>query len=65
MSDGIKFFYDYCVVGIEFNEKIIKENFFGFLMFVIVLNFYIGYENVVKIVKFVYKEGLMLKEVVV
>lgn len=29
-----------------------------------VLNLYIGYENVVKIVKFVYKEGLMLKEVV-
>lgn len=34
-------------------------------MLVMVLNIYIGYENVVKIVKIVYKNGIILKEEVI
>lgn len=62
--DVIVLFNDNCVVGIEVDEEVINENVNCLLMFVIVLNLYIGYENVVKIVKYVYKEGLILKEVV-
>lgn len=58
-------FIDNCVVGIEVNVERINKFRDEFLMLVIVLNFYIGYDNVVKIVKKVYKEGIILKEVVI
>lgn len=57
-------FNDYCVVGIQFNEVKIKENFDKNLMQVIVFNCYIGYDKVVVIVKKVYKEGISFKDVV-
>lgn len=52
----------YCVSGIEFNKEKIDYYLYYFLMLVIVLNLYVGYENVVKIVKNVYKKGIFLKE---
>ncbi|MCY7922141.1 class II fumarate hydratase [Bacillus spizizenii] len=65
LSDGIKSFHDHCAVGIEPNEKTIKENLSGSLMLVTALNPYIGYENAAKIAKFAHKEGLTLKEAAV
>ncbi|MCY8714034.1 class II fumarate hydratase [Bacillus spizizenii] len=65
LSDGIKSFRDHCAVGIEPNEKTIKENLSGSLMLVTALNPYIGYENAAKIAKFAHKEGLTLKEAAV
>ncbi|MCY8452095.1 class II fumarate hydratase [Bacillus spizizenii] len=65
LSEGIKSFHDHCAVGIEPNEKTIKENLSGSLMLVTALNPYIGYENAAKIAKFAHKEGLMLKEAAV
>ncbi|AEP89593.1 fumarate hydratase, class II [Bacillus subtilis subsp. subtilis str. RO-NN-1] len=65
LSDGIKSFHDHCAVGIEPNDKTIKENLSGSLMLVTALNPYIGYENAAKIAKFAHKEGLTLKEAAV
>ncbi|MEG7281006.1 class II fumarate hydratase [Bacillus sp. 0909A] len=65
LSDGIKSFHDHCAVGIEPNEKTIKENLSGSLMLVTALNPYIGYESAAKIAKFAHKEGLTLKEAAV
>ncbi|MGG1244105.1 class II fumarate hydratase [Bacillus cabrialesii] len=65
LSDGIKSFHDHCAVGIEPNEKTIKENLSNSLMLVTALNPYIGYENSAKIAKFAHKEGLTLKEAAV
>ncbi|MED1808189.1 class II fumarate hydratase [Bacillus subtilis] len=65
LSDGIKSFHDHCAVGIEPNDKTIKENLSGSLMLVTALNPYTGYENAAKIAKFAHKEGLTLKEAAV
>ncbi|MCO8148041.1 class II fumarate hydratase [Bacillus subtilis] len=65
LSDGIKSFHDHCAVGIEPNEKTIKENLSESLMLVTALNPYIGYESAAKIAKFAHKEGLTLKEAAV
>lgn len=65
LSDGIKSFHDHCAVGIEPNEKTIKENLSGSLTLVTALNPYIGYESAAKIAKFAHKEGLTLKEAAV
>lgn len=58
-------FNDNCVVGIEFNMKCIQEYFNNSLMLVMVLNIKIGYDKVVKIVKKVYNEDIILKVVVI
>lgn len=61
MGDVCNSFNDYCVVGIELNCEKIDYFLYDLLMLVMVLNFVIGYENVVKVVKIVYKEGKILK----
>lgn len=58
-------FWLYCLEGFIVNEKVIEIKVNDFLMFVIVLNLYIGYEKVVKIVKLVFDENMILKEVVI
>lgn len=58
-------FDENCVKGIEFNYDCIKQNFNNLLMLVIVLNIYIGYDNVVVIVKKVYVENFIFKEVAI
>ncbi len=51
-----------CVVGIEANEKAIKEKLEKSLMLVTALNPHIGYDNAAKIAKKAHKENLTLKE---
>lgn len=65
IGDVCVVFIDNCVVGIEVNVDRINKLWDELFMLVMVFNFYIGYDNVVKIVKKVYKEGMILKEVVI
>lgn len=61
LSDGINSFIDNCLVGIEANEKRIKELLEQSLMLVTALNPYIGYDNAAKIAKHAHKNGGTIK----
>jgi fumarate hydratase class II len=62
IADGAISFTKNCVVGIEANEKRIKELMENSLMLVTSLNPHIGYDNAAKIAKTAYAEGTSLKE---
>jgi len=55
-------FYDNCAIGIEPNNKNIKQLLDQSLMLVTALNTHIGYENAAKIAKTAHKNGTTLKE---
>lgn len=62
LSDTMRSFNDNCAVGIEAEEKKIKENLTNSLMLVTALNPHIGYENSAKIAKTAHNEKCSLKE---
>jgi len=62
LGDGCQSFTKNCVVGIEANEKRIKQLLNESLMLVTALNPYIGYDNAAKAAKTAHKEGTSLKE---
>jgi fumarate hydratase class II len=62
LSDSMVSFNNNCVVGIEPNEKKIKEYLDNSLMLATALNPHIGYDNAAKIAKKAHQEGITLKE---
>ncbi|MFQ5729276.1 MAG: class II fumarate hydratase [Waddliaceae bacterium] len=62
LSDAALNFNDKCAIGIEANEKRIKELLDKSLMLATALNTEIGYDNASKIVKKAHAEGITLKE---
>src|SRR5262249_27114232 len=62
MADACRSFTDHCVVGIEANEKQIKQHLTNSLMLVTALNPKIGYDNAAKVAKKAHTEGLTLRE---
>jgi fumarate hydratase, class II len=62
MADGVRSFHQHCAVGIEPNEKRIKEHLDHSLMLVTALNPHIGYEKAAKISLTAYREDLSLRE---
>ncbi|MEQ8908222.1 MAG: class II fumarate hydratase [Vicingaceae bacterium] len=62
IGDACVSFNDNCVVGIEPNEKNIKENLNNSLMLVTALNTHIGYDKASKIAKTAHENGTTLKE---
>lgn len=62
LADTMVAFNDNCAIGIEPNEKVIKEHLQNSLMLVTALNPHIGYEKAAKIAKTAYKNGTTLKE---
>ncbi|PLX11390.1 MAG: class II fumarate hydratase, partial [Marinilabiliales bacterium] len=62
LGDACVSFTKNAVVGIEPNEKVIKQNLENSLMLVTALNTHIGYEKAAKIAKKAHKEGTTLRE---
>lgn len=62
LGDASNSFTKNCVVGIEANEKRIKQLLNESLMLVTALNPYIGYDKAAQTAKKAHKEGLSLKE---
>lgn len=62
MADAVRSFHQHCAVGIEPNEKRIKEHLDHSLMLVTALNPHIGYEKAEKISLTAYREDLSLRE---
>ena len=62
LSDGISSFSKKCIDGLNINQDQMKKNLDNSFMSATVLNPYIGYKNVEKIVQFAYKNNLTLKE---
>lgn len=62
LGDACVSFNNNCAVGIEANEKAIKNNLENSLMLVTALNTHIGYEKAAKIAKKAHHEGLTLRE---
>ncbi len=65
IADACESFTDHCVVGIEANEKNIKNHLENSLMLVTSLNPHIGYDNAAKVAKKAHKEHKTLKEAVI
>lgn len=65
ISDGCESFTNNCIVGIEANEKNIKDHLNNSLMLVTALNPHIGYDNAAKIAKKAHADGTTLKEAAV
>jgi fumarate hydratase class II len=61
LSDGMRSFNKNCALGLEANEKIIKEHVERSLMLVTALNPHIGYEKAAEIAKLAFKENSTLK----
>lgn len=61
IGDACQSFNDNCVVGLEPNRAVIKENLNNSLMLVTALNTKIGYDKASEIAKKAYKEGSTLK----
>jgi len=61
-GDAAISFADNCVVGIEANEKAIKQHLENSLMLVTALNPHVGYDNAAKIAKNAHKKGSTLRE---
>ena len=62
LTDAARSFCDRCAIGIEPNEKRIKEHLENSLMLVTALNPHIGYEKAAKISQTAYRENLTLRE---
>jgi fumarate hydratase, class II len=62
MADASRSFCERCAVGIEPNEKRIKEHLDNSLMLVTALNPHIGYEKAAKISLTAYREDISLRE---
>src|SRR6201985_1240220 len=62
VADASRSFCKRCAVGIEPNEKRIKEHLDNSLMLVTALNPHIGYEKAAKISLTAYREGISLRE---
>ncbi|WP_157466515.1 class II fumarate hydratase [Edaphobacter aggregans] len=62
LADASRSFCDRCAIGIEPNEKRIKEHLDNCLMLVTALNPHIGYEKAAKISLTAYHEDLSLRE---
>lgn len=62
LADGCNSFNDHCAVGIEVNERRIREHLQNSLMLVTALNTKIGYDNAAAIAKKAHLEGTTLKE---
>src|SRR5919108_5459445 len=62
LAETAKSFNDRCAVGIEPNEKRIKEHLDHSLMLVTALNPHIGYEQAAQISLKAYRQGLTLRE---
>jgi fumarate hydratase class II len=62
LADACRAFNDNCAVGIEPNEKVIKEHLESCLMLVTALNPHIGYKKAAQISLKAYREDLTLKE---
>ncbi|THH07628.1 hypothetical protein EW145_g3261 [Phellinidium pouzarii] len=62
LADGARSFTKHCVVGIEANEKRIRQLLNESLMLATILNSHLGYDNVAKCAKKAHKEGTTLKE---
>ncbi|MEQ8625487.1 MAG: class II fumarate hydratase [Vicingaceae bacterium] len=62
IGDACVSFDENCAVGIEPNEKNIKENLNNSLMLVTALNTHIGYDKASKIAKTAHENGTKLKE---
>ena len=62
LTDGMRSFHDKCVVGIQTNDSVIKENLHNSLMLVTALNTHIGYDKAARIGKKAYADGTTLKQ---
>ncbi|MBI52063.1 MAG: class II fumarate hydratase, partial [Chloroflexi bacterium] len=62
LADGSNSFNENCVIGIEANEKRIKDLMESSLMLVTALNQHIGYDQAAKIAKFAHEKNISLKE---
>ena len=62
LTDASRSFCDRCAIGIEPNEKCIKEHLDHSLMLVTALNPHVGYEKAAKISLTAYREDLTLRE---
>ena len=62
LADGSNSFNENCVLGIEANEKRIKDLMESSLMLVTALNQHIGYDQAAKIAKFAHEKNISLKE---
>jgi fumarate hydratase class II len=62
LADGCLSFDEHCAIGIEPNEKVIKEHLDNSLMLVTALNPHIGYEKAAQIALKAYREDTSLKE---
>jgi len=62
LAEGTRSFNDRCAVGIEPNEKRIREHLENSLMLVTALNPHIGYEKAAQISLKAYREDLTLRE---
>ena len=62
MADASRSFCERCAIGIEPNNKRIKEHLDNSLMLVTALNPHIGYEKAAKISLTAYREDISLRE---
>jgi fumarate hydratase, class II len=62
LADGCLSFDEHCAIGIEPNEKVIKEHLDNSLMLVTALNPHIGYEKAAEIALKAYREDTSLKD---
>ena len=62
LADASRSFCDHCAIGIEPNEKRIKEHLENSLMLVTALNPHIGYEKAAKISLTAHQEDISLRE---
>ncbi|KNC86068.1 fumarate hydratase class II [Sphaeroforma arctica JP610] len=62
LNDACHSFEEFCVRGLELNERVIADNVSKSLMLVTSLNEHIGYDNCAKIAKHAHKENKTLRE---
>lgn len=62
LSEGCRSFAERCVVGIEANERCIREHLEQSLMLVTALSPHIGYDKSAKIAHYAHHEDLSLRE---
>ena len=61
LGDASNSFNDHCVVGIQPNEAVIRQNLENSLMLVTALNTHIGYDKAARVAKTAHMEGITLK----
>ena len=62
LSDSIGSFNDHCLIGIQVNEKKLRENVEKSLMLATALNPVIGYERASQIAKKAYSDDVSLRQ---